>query len=306
MILQKIKHKIYKLFHPAVGEILMLHRVVENRSLLDANRQMEITPEFLEKTLQNYQRKGYQFVSLDEVHKIVSKQMRPNQKFVCFTLDDGYVDNYELAYPIFKKYNCPFAIYITTDFPDGKALLWWYVLEDILINQNELILGDGTRYDCSTIEKKNTTFDAVRQKIFNSQSQDMGFTLSCMFVNYSYSFEDKNERFALNWEQISEMSKDSLCTIGSHTVSHGVLPNMNVEQIEAELRDSKLKLEQYVSKKVDHFAYPYGAFDESVLDFVRRADYKTAVLANGAEIRKGNFLWKMSRCIQSNWNNILN
>lgn len=291
----KIKRKIYKLFHPSMGEILMLHRVVENRSVLEANRQMEITPERLEKTILDYQAKGYRFISLDEVHEIVSTQKRLKQKFVCFTLDDGYVDNYELAYLIFRKYNCPFAIYVATDFPDGKALLWWYVLEDILINQNELILGDGSRYDCSSLEKKNVTFDAVRNKIFNMKSLDMEQALNHLFVNYSYSFVDKNKTLAMSWEQIAELAKDDLCTIASHTMSHGVLPNMNVEQVEEELRDSKMKLEQCIQKKVEHFAYPYGASNESVMNLVKKLGYKTAVLANGGMIRIGDDVFRLKR-----------
>jgi len=295
MLFFKIKRKFYKLFHPAWGEIIMLHRVVQKQSLLNANREMEITPEFLEKTILDYQTRGYRFVSLDEVHEIVSKQKKLKQKFVCFTFDDGYADNYELAYPVLKKYNCPFAIYVTTAFPDGRALMWWYVLEDILFKQTELILGDGSRYDCSTIEKKNATFDVVRQKIFNMRSEDMEQALNQLFVNYSYSFEDKNKSLALSWNQISELSKDNLCTIGSHTLTHGVLPNMSVRQVEAELRDSKLILEQHVSKSIDHFAYPYGAWNESVLNLVREVSYKTAVLANGGMTRKGDDVIRLKR-----------
>lgn len=291
----RVGRKLYKLSHPVMGEILMLHRVVQKHSLLDANRQMEVTPDFLEKVILDYQTRGYRSVSLDEVYEIVSKQKRQKQKFVCFTFDDGYVDNYELAYPVLKKYNCPFAIYVATDFPDGKALLWWYVLEDILMNKNELILGDGSQYDCSTMEKKNATFAAVRQKIFNSQSQYMEKALNRLFVNYSYSFEDKARALVLSWEQIAGLSKDNLCTIASHTVSHGVLPNMKIEQIEAELRDSKFKLEQCIKKTVEHFAYPYGAWNESVLNLVRGVGYKTAVLANGEKIRKGFDVFKFER-----------
>lgn len=296
-MITRINRKLYKLFHPAWGEILMLHRVVQERSQLEANRQMEITPKFLEQTILDYQNKGYRFIALDEVHEIESKQKRLKQKFVCFTFDDGYADNYELAYPVLKKYNCPFAIYVTTAFPDGKALLWWYILEDILINQNELILGDNSRYDCSTIEKKNATFDAVRQKIFNMQSLDMKQVLNHLFVNYSYSFEDKNKRLAMSWEQIAELAKDNLCTIGSHTKSHGVLSNMNVNQVEEELRDSKMKLEQCIQKKVEHFAYPYGASNESVMNLAKKLGYKTAVLANGGKMRKGDSLINLKRIV---------
>jgi len=291
----KIKRKFYKLFHPAWGEILMLHRVVQKRSQLEANRQMEITPEFLEKTILNYQAKGYRFVSLDEVYEIVSKQKRLRQKFVCFTLDDGYADNYELAYPIFKKYNCPFAIYVATDFPDGKALLWWYVLEDILIKQNELILGDGSRYNCSTMKKKDEIFIALKQRIFDLPAKRVEQTLNQLLVHYQYSFEAKNKEQALSWDQIRLLGSDKLCTIASHTVIHGVLPNMGNEQLETELRDSKLKLEHCIQKKVEHFAYPYGAWNDFVLKQVTDAGYKTAVLANGGKVRRTDSQFKLHR-----------
>jgi len=127
------------------------------------------------------------------------------------------------------------------------------------------------------------------------RSEDMEQALNQLFVNYSYSFEDKNKSLALSWNQISELSKDNLCTIGSHTLTHGVLPNMSVRQVEAELRDSKLILEQHVSKSIDHFAYPYGAWNESVLNLVRKVSYKTAVLANGGMTRKGDDVIRLKR-----------
>jgi len=285
MILQKIKRKIYKLFHPAVGEILMLHRVVENRSLLDANRQMEITPKFLEKTILEYKAKGYQFVSLDEVHEIVSKQMRPKQKFVCFTFDDGYTDNYGLAYPIFKKYNCPFAIYVTTDFPDRKAAMWWYVLEAILKDNDTLVLGDGTNLQALTIEEKNEAFDNVRSKVFNAKGEDMERLVGQLLNKYTFSFSTLAEQFALSWDQIAELAFDPLCTIGSHTVTHSPLTNLSTKELEKELKGSKATIEKHINKPVAHFAYPYGIYSQKVTEFAKKAGYRTAILANGGKVR---------------------
>jgi len=280
MILQKIKRKIYKLFHPAVGEILMLHRVVENRSVLEANRQMEITPEFLEKTLQNYQRKGYQFVSLDEVYEIVSKQKRPKPKFVCFTFDDGYVDNYELAYPIFKKYNCPFAIYVTTDFPDGKALLWWYRLEEILLKNVQLRLSDGSEFNCSTNENRNNAFKEIRNKIFSLQSDNMVKTLNELFLPYTFDYDIENKQ-VMSWKHIITLSKDQLCTIASHSISHSALDWSTVNMMKREVIDSKYIIEKKINLPVLHFAYPYGRYNDNICKTILEAGYRTAVLANG-------------------------
>jgi peptidoglycan/xylan/chitin deacetylase (PgdA/CDA1 family) len=42
------------------------------------------------------------------------------QKNVVFTLDDGYADNFINAYPIFKKYNIPFCIYVCKKYVTGE------------------------------------------------------------------------------------------------------------------------------------------------------------------------------------------
>ena len=50
---------------------------------------------------------------------------KKKNKYVLLSMVD--MDNFELAYPIFKKANVPFTIYITTSFPDQKGYLWcWF------------------------------------------------------------------------------------------------------------------------------------------------------------------------------------
>lgn len=291
----KIKRKLYKLFHPAWGEIIMLHRVVEKRSQLEANRQMEITPEFLEKTILDYHERGYRFVSLDEVHEIVSTQKRLKQKFVCFTFDDGYVDNYELAYPILKKYNCPFAIYVATDFPDGKALLWWYVLEDILLKNKQIKLGDGSEYLCDSFDLKNQVFNTIRNKIFLLQGGNMSVTLTKLFSPYQFSFSDILKTNSLTWEQVKELANDPICTIGSHSVTHAAFDQLSDEKIMFELLESKKIIEGLILKSVNHFAYPYGRINFVVEKNIKSLGYKTASLANGGFIRDDFNVYKLFR-----------
>jgi peptidoglycan/xylan/chitin deacetylase (PgdA/CDA1 family) len=124
-ILKKIQRKI---FQPKLGEILMFHRVVQVRNKLGtAHRDytLEITPHFLEKTILKYKNDGYRFVDLYQVQKMLKNNHIFSKKFVCFTFDDGFRDNFELAYPIFKKHNCPFAIYVSVGFVDKTASVWW-------------------------------------------------------------------------------------------------------------------------------------------------------------------------------------
>lgn len=131
-----IRRKLHNLTHPVLGRILMLHRVVEQRSEYN-NRELEITPEFLGRTIETYRRQGYRFVSIDEACDIIIRG-RTDHLFICLTFDDGYQDNYDIAYPILKQEEVPFAIYVTTGFIDNRHPMWWYTNEKLGISTESL------------------------------------------------------------------------------------------------------------------------------------------------------------------------
>lgn len=295
-ILKKIKRKIYKFFHPRLGVILMLHRVLEQRSTLELNKKIEITPDYLEKTILDYRKKGYRFVSLDEVHTMLEKKtLFTRQPFVCFTFDDGYIDNLEVAYPIFKKYDCPFTIYVTTDFPDYMAVIWWYVLEDIILGNEKIVLSDGREFNCKSLDNKNITAKQIHEFISHLDPKELRNTFDRLFVNYSYSFDEKVRELALSNEQIQQLALDNLCTIASHTVTHPLLSGLNAEQQFLELTESKKKLEHLIHKEIHHFAYPFGNNNDDSVWAAQKAGYKTATLAWGGATRPGQNLWRLTR-----------
>jgi peptidoglycan/xylan/chitin deacetylase (PgdA/CDA1 family) len=65
--------------------------------------------------------------------------------------------------------------------------------------------------------------------------------------------------------------------IGSHTVSHPVLPELGGEELTFELRQSKADLEHLLGANVESFAYPYGMLNAAVVQAVREAGYVRAV-----------------------------
>ncbi len=145
--LQYIQRKLHNLTHPVFGRILMLHRVVEQRSDESEQRELEVTPQFLEQTIKEYQQLGYRFVSINEAIGIIEKTrlspftFRPSP-FVCLTFDDGYHDNYTTALPLLKRLNIPFTVYITTGLIDNKIPLWWYPNQQLGLSCDELIAFD--------------------------------------------------------------------------------------------------------------------------------------------------------------------
>lgn len=119
---KKVRKYLYYLVHPIIGEVWELHSVTNTFSKDMVIRQYEISPGRLESLIIEYKKKGYEFVSLAEVldrlkeQKLTQKWRNIFHRFVAITMDDGFKDNYEVAYPIFRKYNIPFCIYIASGF----------------------------------------------------------------------------------------------------------------------------------------------------------------------------------------------
>jgi peptidoglycan/xylan/chitin deacetylase (PgdA/CDA1 family) len=79
----------------------------------------------------------------------------------------------------------------------------------------------------------------------------------------------------LDWGQIREMA-DGGIQFGSHGVNHSFLTKQNDSVAKYEIEASKKVLEDGLGQPVDFFSYPYGDYDERIINFVRESGYKAA------------------------------
>lgn len=269
-IIAKIYRKINKIFHPILGEIWCLHRILPQRSICKENREIEITPDYLQSLICEHLRRGYRFVSLDDL--LQTRNCIPTKK-INISFDDGFVDVYKYAFPLFKQYHIPFTIYLTSDFPERKAFIWWYQLEK-MYNEN--------------LEQLSIVFD----NIYNSQLNMPEYCKTMLHMKPDYEL---TRQIALSWEQLREMVESGLCTIGAHTVSHACLNRLSLEQVWHELSESKKCIEQNLKIKVKHMSYPHTLFNADVYRIAQECGYMSAALSYGDYVRKGADLYQLSR-----------
>ncbi len=68
--------------------------------------------------------------------------------------------------------------------------------------------------------------------------------------------------------------------IGAHTCTHPRLSQIPRDRAREEIVSSKKKLEDRFGQPVEHFAYPFGDYNEAVVELVREAGFKTACTMN--------------------------
>ncbi|QCJ42212.1 polysaccharide deacetylase family protein [Bacillus sp. S3] len=74
--------------------------------------------------------------------------------------------------------------------------------------------------------------------------------------------------YYLSADDIKEMVNSGIFSIQSHTMSHAELPE--IKNFEEELKTSKIKLEQLTGKPVIAIAYPFGHFNQQVVEETKK------------------------------------
>ena len=283
----------------ANGVVFMLHRVCKRiDGHLPNNEHLKVSPEFLEKVIVKYKKAGFSFLSLDQLYGVLLGKKDISNPFVCFTMDDGYLDNFENAYPLFKKHQIPFAIFVSTDFPDKKAILWWYVIEELILNNTEILLSDGCKYTCLTFQEKWDTFRYIREKILLLNQSNLVNELNELFANYQLDWLAPIQTLSMNWEQVKTLTQEPLCTIGGHTITHVALNKLSMKELDREIINGNSIIESKTGYKPEYFAYPYGSEKENgerEYNFIRSSNIKMAFISYGSFVYPDCQLEKVPR-----------
>jgi peptidoglycan/xylan/chitin deacetylase (PgdA/CDA1 family) len=84
-------------------------------------------------------------------------------------------------------------------------------------------------------------------------------------------------------DQLEALASESdRIELGAHTVSHPFLDELDLAQVEWEVRESKCSLEETIGRRVSTFAYPFGAHDRAVRAAVVDAGFSAAAAVKNA------------------------
>jgi peptidoglycan/xylan/chitin deacetylase (PgdA/CDA1 family) len=271
-------------FCRGVGAVFTLHHVRPPRfDEFQPNSLLEIAPDFLETVIAILRNADVDWVSLDEMHRrMTERDFR--RRFACLTLDDGYRDNKEWAYPILKRHGVPFAIYVPSSFPDRLGKLWWRTLEEVIANSTSLtvaIEGERREVSCASVAQKGEAFASLYWWLRSLPTNTAIFdVVADLAERHGVDPPAICAQQCMTWNEIAELASDPLVTIGAHTVNHVILSKAPDTVAMSELKMGRAVLEAALGKAPAHFSYPFGdagAAGPREFAAARETGYKTAV-----------------------------
>ncbi|MGB7078760.1 MAG: polysaccharide deacetylase family protein [Xanthobacteraceae bacterium] len=255
-------HVALRPFLGGVGAILTLHHVRPPRpDRFQPNRLLEVTPRFLTRVVRMLRRSGFDFVSLDELHRRMTERDF-SRRFVCLTFDDGYRDTLQWAYPILKDARVPFAVYVPTSFPDRLGELWWLVLEAVIARNDRIGLvidGRDCKFDCGTVAEKRTLYDELYWWLRGRSTEaELREVIRNLAAFYHVDIAAFCNELCMNWPELAELAADPLVTIGAHTVNHPMLAKLTRDSVRSEVDLGRSVIEAALALRPQHLSYPFG------------------------------------------------
>ena len=132
--------------------------------------------------------------------------------------------------------------------------------------------------------------------------QKYNFLATCFIVHdyigksNLWDFNNKNikQHELMNSEEINDWIDNGM-EIGSHGLSHCNLINKDLITIKNELITSKSSLELKFNTKIDSFCYPYGSYNNEVINEVINAGYKYALTTKRGRAKISNNYYQLPR-----------
>jgi peptidoglycan/xylan/chitin deacetylase (PgdA/CDA1 family) len=200
---------------------------------------------------------------------------------VLITFDDGYLDNYEVAFPILRSHGAQGVFFLTPSMVGSGCIPWWdrvaYFLKTA--RKRHFTLSDPVQLEVDL--DKNDFLQSLRQvstACYRLGSADAAKFMQELAEQAGAEQPAELERRYLNWDEARRML-DGGMAIGSHTNSHEMLGRLALEQQARELASSRETLKERLGVNVDTLAYPYGtvgSFSEQTQKLTRDAGYRAA------------------------------
>lgn len=241
--------------------------------------------------------RNYSCGTLAETHRRWSEGERPPLPFLAITFDDGQLDNYVHARPALDRTGMKASFFVPVDAVDGNAPLWHdqlgFAVRGLLATDRPLAMqllgmlgpfgkGDDAALILDALERSKRLAPEARLDLARR-------------INAAAGAPRPEWDGIMGWAHLRALVGGGH-EVGSHSLSHAILTQLDDAQLEREVAGSRERLHAELGQPCESFCYPNGNFDPRVAEAVRRAGYLRAVTTSWGTNAAGADPFRLRRC----------
>jgi peptidoglycan/xylan/chitin deacetylase (PgdA/CDA1 family) len=178
---------------------------------------------------------------------------------VLLTFDDGYQSVRTHALPLLERFETRAIVFVTTGFVEGDIYPYELELADVIEAHDRLRPDvDSPAVELSGQDDEAALYQRLRRPLKPKSHRDRERRLDQLAELNRYDRSRFRDELFLSWDEVAELDRHPLVTIGAHTHTHPVLTRRAPWTTYQEMRKSKHTIEEVVGHPVRHFSYPYG------------------------------------------------
>jgi peptidoglycan/xylan/chitin deacetylase (PgdA/CDA1 family) len=249
------------------GLLVVLYHRVATRSQIGALDPdlIDATPDEFDEQMA-YLRRHYRPVGLEEVLEAHRAGRDLPSGSVLVTFDDGYLDNFENAFPVLRRHDMRAVFFVSTGHLTERRLFWWERLA--LLVRRSTVRSPRIEYPvCESFDGSSEGAKLGMIRRLNRIVKDhYGLDLERFYagveraLGVSWSAAEDHalaDAALMRWDQVRALRQAGM-GIGSHTRWHRVLQTLPPPTLGEELRASRAALETELGEPITTIAYPVG------------------------------------------------
>lgn len=202
---------------------------------------------------------------------------------LALTFDDGLRSNVTVAYPLLRKLGLPATFFVCPGLVDRGAWLWTHESRCRLARL-DAAARSGLARDCGAPAHAQAFVEWMKRLDLAARRR-VEARITAATPGFAPTAAEREEFDLATWDELRALDP-AIITIGSHTLTHPILPGSAPGELEREIGASRELLERRLGRRVECFSYPNGEFDAAADACVRR-HYAFALTDLRGVIRRG-------------------
>jgi peptidoglycan/xylan/chitin deacetylase (PgdA/CDA1 family) len=243
----------------------------------------------------------FELATMSRAVEVLSGNAKASRDLAVITFDDGYADVLQNALPILADVRAPATIYVSSGvvgkqgyFPHDRL----YSLLTRWQGSESLLRGGATPWVRSVLANISSVPGGPHRWLHRLIAQRTPAELERLIDEMSDAAKIPSDppasTAALGWDGVRKLAASGW-EIGSHTTGHCVLSHLDSTAIEKDLKACKAAIERATKRKVAHFAYCNGYYNDAVIEALRRTGYESAVTTEDRLNHLGDDPYRIAR-----------